>query len=255
MIRSDPLRQEWTTNLPRYWMNNSAFKSHFLNALSVTLPGCERFFIDSVRDYLDDDQVREFVKQEACHSVAHGRYNRWLDEIGLPAARLESEQNHYWHWLNRFHKPWWLAITTAVEHITVIYATVFLEHPELLEQMHPHFREIWQWHSAEEMEHRAVTMDVWKKSGYSHWYRRAAMTLVLPAYFWFVGKNCLKFLAVDGLLWNKETWVDFCDLLFSSRYGVIRRSWSRWMDFYRSDFHPDEHEPVIVPKFIPQSSA
>lgn len=249
MFYSMPLKQDWKKDLPRYWMDNSAFKSHFLNALSVTLPGCEKFFIESVRDHMEDDEVQEFIRQEACHSRAHNRYNRWLDSIGLPASRLEEQQNRYWRWLDRFNKRWWLAITTAIEHVTVIYATVFLESPELLAQMHPHFREIWQWHSAEEMEHRSVTMDVWYRSGYSVWYRRAAMTAVLPAYFWFVGKNCLSFLATDGKLFERQTWLDFCDLLFSKRYGIIRCSWSRWMDFYSSDFHPTDHEAVVISKF------
>lgn len=249
MFRSEPLRQEWHTDLPRYWMNDSPFKSHFLNSLSVTLPGCERFFIESVRDYLNHDDVQEFIKQEACHSKAHSRYNRWLDSIGLPAQELEAEQNRYWRWLDRFNTRWWLAITTAIEHITVVYCSVFLESPELLEQMHPHFREIWQWHSCEEMEHRSVTMDVWRKAGYSEWYRRVALTFVLPAYFWFVGKNCLVFLASDGRLWELKTWRDFYDLLFSKRYGIVRCSWSRWMDFYKGDFHPTDHEPVLIQKF------
>lgn len=247
MFKSQPLRQTWSTDLPRYWMDDSPFKSHFLNALSVTLPGCERFFIEAVSDYSTDDEVREFVRQEACHSRAHGRYNSWLDDIGLPAARLEAEQNRYWTWLRGFDVVWWLAITTAIEHITVVYCTVFLEHPELLECMHPHFREIWRWHSCEEMEHRAVTMDVWRRAGYSDWYRRVALTFVLPAYFWFVGKNCLTFLAVDGKLWRRDTWRDFYDLLFNSRYGVVRCSWSRWMAFYRDDFYPDDG--VLVEKF------
>lgn len=250
MFKSEPLRQEWDNNLPRYWMGESAFKSHFLNALSVTLPGCEKFFIESVRDYVNDAEVQEFIRQEACHSKAHARYNQWLDQIGLPASQLENHQNYYWKWLNHFSKPWWLAITTAIEHVTVIYATVFLERKELLAQMHPHFREIWQWHSCEEMEHRSVTMDVWRETGYSDWYRRAAMTFVLPAYFWFVGKNCLKFLAVDKKLWETQTWSDFVDLLFGKQYGIIRCSWNRWMDFYKKDFHPTDHNAVSIEKFV-----
>lgn len=251
MFKSDPLRQDWTRELPQHWLDSSAFKSHFLDALSITLPGCERFFIQSVREYITDTEVQEFVRQEAAHRAAHADYNRWLTSHGYPVAQLEAVQNARWDLLQRFSPVWQLAVVTAVEHVTVCYAQVFLESPELLASMHPHFREIWQWHSVEETEHAHVTMDLWNRLGYSDWYRRAAMTLVLPAYFWYVGKNCLVLLHQDGLLFRSETWLDFFDLLFSHRHGIIRRSWSRWMSFYQSKFSPGRDQGSNhMPKFV-----
>ena len=41
-------------DLPRYWNDNDAFKTHFMNALSCLFLEGERMFIDAVRDYREE---------------------------------------------------------------------------------------------------------------------------------------------------------------------------------------------------------
>ena len=59
MFQSHLLKQNWDKSLPRNWNDDSPFKTHFLNALSITLPECEKFFIETVRHHTKaiDDPV------------------------------------------------------------------------------------------------------------------------------------------------------------------------------------------------------
>lgn len=250
MFRAELLKQDWGRSLPKYWNDDSPFKTHFLNALSITLPDCEKFFIDTVRPHLHTledgpllSELREFVKQESYHRNAHQYYNNWLDDQGLPASKLQSIANTKWNWvMKNLSNRNRLAITICIEHITVVYASVFLSYPEILHRMHPHFREIWQWHACEEIEHKAVTMDLWNYTKGPDWLKRLAMATTLPVYMWYVGKNTLIFLHCDNQLWKMQTWIDMIHFLFNKRDGVVRRSFKLWMDMLKLDFHPNDHD-------------
>ena len=61
MFKEQPLKQDWEQELPKYYFDNSPVKTHFLNALSITFPHGERFFIDSVKNYkdrIDDEEIK-----------------------------------------------------------------------------------------------------------------------------------------------------------------------------------------------------
>jgi len=249
MFRAERLRQKWDSDLDWYWNDNSAFKTHFLNALSITLPACERFFIDTVKPYLKSanpelkPELIEFIRQEGNHSYAHTHYNDWLEEGGLQVSHLQKTSNKKWRWVRRhLSLKNRLAITICVEHITVCYAAVFLSQPEILDKMSPHFRSLWQYHAVEEIEHKSVTMNLWNQIGGGEWLKRIAMLLVLPTYMWVVGSTTLVFLHRDGQLWRWQTWSDMVHFLFNRSNGVVRRSFLPWLDLFRRDFHPDDHD-------------
>lgn len=250
MFQSKPLTQEWSQSLPKYWNDNSPFKTHFLNALSLTLPECEKFFIETLKHYskqITDPtlklEVKEFVKQESHHRLAHKKYNDWLISQNLPVNRLQNSTNFMWNQVrSKINKRSWLALTICVEHITVVYASVFMSHPEILEKMHPQFEQIWRWHAIEELEHKSVTIDVWNEVEGSNFYKNLAMMLVLPMYMWYVGKNTIVLLHADNQLWKKETWKDMISFLFNKNTGLLNKSFKMWLDFLKKDFHPTDHD-------------
>jgi len=256
MFQAQLLKQDWGKELPRYWNDNSPFKTHFLNALSITLPDCEKFFIETVRHYSKDitdpaqlHEIGEFVKQESHHRHAHKQYNDWLQSQGLPVDRLQASTNAMWDMVRKqIDKRSWLALTICVEHITVVYASVFLSHPEILNNMHPQFEQIWRWHAFEEVEHKSVAMNVWNKTIKNNSYKNVAMMLVLPTYMWYVGKNTLVFLHVDKQLWKWNTWKDMVSFLFNRKTGLITKSLVPWLEFLKKDFHPNDqnHDHILL---------
>ncbi|MBU8540070.1 metal-dependent hydrolase [Falsiroseomonas tokyonensis] len=180
----DSARARGWTKLPR--VNETG-----LNAISFLFPVGEAFFCRSVahyRDRITDPVLRDaadrFIHQEAMHSREHARSNRALQEAKVPGAELES--------LARFllglskavlPRSTQLAMTCAMEHFTAMLAERLLAKRTLYrEGVDPDFANLWLWHAAEEIEHKAVCFDVYDHifgSGFWAWLHRcAAMGMV-----------------------------------------------------------------------------
>lgn len=256
MFQSHLLKQDWEQSLPKYWNDNSPFKTHFLNALSLTLPECEKFFIETVRHCSKEitnpqlaNEIKEFVKQESHHRNAHTHYNNWLQDQGLPAKELQHSSNRMWNFVRQWlDKKSWLALTICVEHITVVYASVFLQYQDILKKMHPQFEQIWRWHAIEELEHKAVAFDTWNAVKGNNLHKNIIMALVLPTYMWYVGKNTIVFLHADKQLWKWQTATDMICFLFNRKTGLLRKSFIPWLEFLSTRFHPNDqdHSKILL---------
>ena len=134
------------TPLPRHWCAGDAFRTAFFNALSMSFPVGEQFFIDAVRNGLKslpaDQQdrykaeVQGFIGQEATHRRIHSLFNGHLDSHGLVndwAPRAERNMQLL-AGSNPLHA---LAITAANEHFTAIFAEWLLRNPDLLAPCEP----------------------------------------------------------------------------------------------------------------------
>src|SRR6476469_5772159 len=92
--------------IARDWCAGDAFRTALFNALSMSFPVGEQFFIDSVRNgfrMLPADrqerfraEVQGFVGQEATHRRLHSLYNAHLASLGLvnrwePRARARLQ--------------------------------------------------------------------------------------------------------------------------------------------------------------------
>jgi hypothetical protein len=168
-----PLKQDWGQSLPKIWVEDSPVSTHFFNALSISFPLGEKFFVDSVKQFKDQitdpallEDVNIFVKQEHWHSFGHKQYNNWLLEQGYP---INSSLLLYEKVINYFKKSrspkGRLNITISLEHITANLGNYILTSPELLDKMHPQFRQLWTWHSTEEIEHKDVAANLMKHIG------------------------------------------------------------------------------------------
>ena len=89
------------------WHGGDPFKTAIFNALSITFPVGERFFIDAVRAFHDDItdpqlllDLRGFIGQEAIHAREHQRYNERLCAArGYDLAALESRSRERIAWI------------------------------------------------------------------------------------------------------------------------------------------------------------
>lgn len=252
MFKEHQLRLDWSQELPKYYFDNSPFKTHLLNALSITFPHGEKFFIDSVKNYKDRitdpeqlDAVTMFVKQENWHRYVHQQYNFWLVKQGLPAEQLEElalkkiEQTKA-----EIGYRGWLSVTASMEHITAIFAEHLLTHPELLNSMHPHFKQLWTWHAIEEIEHKSVAMDTLNAIGGGR--RRRAMILATMNFMWDIAKSTVILLKHDKQLYKWQTLKDACSVLFNTNNGLITGLVAPWFAFMKKDFHPNQHNSTAL---------
>lgn len=230
----------------RHWCGEDAFRTALFNALSMSFPVGEQFFIDAVRAGADRlapaererfrAEVQGFVGQEATHRHLHGLFNGHLasqgyvnDWEGRARARIASLQG-----LDPRHA---LAITAANEHFTALLADWLLRHPEWLDGAEPRLRTLWLWHCAEESEHRSTAFDLYLALGGNlawrrRWFRRVT--------FFFLGdavRQTVANLRRDRLLWRWRTWAGAARFLLG-RGGLVRESVGPWYAYLRRDFHP-----------------
>lgn len=234
----------------RDWNGGDAFRTAFFNALSMSFPLGEQFFMDSVRQgvkTLPEDrrqafaaEVQAFVGQEATHRRLHalfnghlaaqGHVNAWEDRIRERLKRLEG--------LDPRHP---VAITAATEHLTAILADYLLSHPDVLEGAEPRLQTMWQWHSAEESEHRSTAFDVYLAMGGNHRWRVRWLRVVTTFFLSDLLRQTVRNLHHDGRLWQFGTWRSGARFLLG-REGLLRRTFGPWRAYLREGFHPSQQD-------------
>lgn len=234
-------------SLSRDWLDHHAFKTAWMNAMSITFPLGEKFFIDSVRHFADQvadsklkDEIRGFCGQEGFHRREHERYNKALCasrdyNLVYLEGRLEKNIALACKWLSPIER---LAMTAALEHITAIMAEqMLLDSSHLLARAEQPMRELWSWHAAEEMEHKSVAFDVYKAVGGSERMRKTALRRA--SFFLTVDVliGTVHMLRRDGKLWNLRLWRDGWGFLFA-KDGILRLMWPAYKEYFRDNFHP-----------------
>lgn len=229
------------------WFDNHAFKTAWFNAMSITFPLGEKFFIDSVRHFADqiedpklNEDIRGFCGQEGFHRREHQRYNEALCrqrgyDLQVMEGRLErniQRGNKYMTPLQR------LAGTAALEHITAILAESMLsEDDPMIYNTDPAMQALWQWHAAEEMEHKAVAFDVYRAVGGTEKMRKNAMRQATFFLMLDIMMGLVHMLRKDKKLWRLHTWREGWKTLFA-KGGILRRLWPAYKEYYREGFHP-----------------
>lgn len=185
------------------WLGGDEVRSALLDAFSLLLPDGERFFIRAVNDHLkliDEPQlradIRAFSAQEAYHTREHELYNRILlcsglspesayarvrDVLGLAKAKMTR-----------------LSVTVAIEHLTACFGELVFRHAYLEHAVSP-YRDLWTWHALEELEHKAVAFDVFRRAsadffpGKAYFLRCTTLCLEIPGRFrWGKGQDLTR---------------------------------------------------------------
>ena len=255
--KSQPLKQNWDQELPKYWFDNSPFKTHFMNALSIMIPVSEYIVLHTLKEtqpLLTDlelkAQVSHMIAQENWHSFSHKKYNIWLERMDLPAVELSS------NWLvsiisgkkkadKMFGASFWLPVIVAGEHSAACFMEYFLERPALLQQMHPHFRQAWLWHFIEEIEHKGSSMEMWHdtKQIYNRkkWKLNLAHLVQGVRFHSTVLQYTFTLLNRDKQLWKWKTFKDGMSFIFG-RDGLFFNTAGQWCRLFGKNFNPWDHD-------------
>jgi hypothetical protein len=238
-------------------MANSAAATAVINGVSLLFPWGERFFVRSVRHYLDQldpvaeaelrAQIKGFFGQEGRHARAHDRFNEVLRQQGYEVDDLLTRYERIGDWIEARSSPQLrLAVTAAAEHFTAIMAENALR-AGMLDQAAPELRALLAWHAAEEIEHKAVAYDVLQRvaPGYALRVRGLALATLLLGGLW--AWATLSLLRQDGV--GPAAAVRGLRALRrrAARAGVtpaepiVRRVFARGIrEYLRRDFHPDQ---------------
>jgi len=231
------------------WAGGSPFITACYNALSITFPAGEKFFIDSVRHFAGQitdpklqQEIRGFCGQEGFHRREHQRYNESLcRQRGYDLQRLEGRITRRISWVSQVFSPArQLAATAGLEHITAIFAEQLLGQPKWTAAMPAAMRDLWRWHALEETEHKAVAFDVYKAVGGSEGIRRRALTIGSLHLIAHMLHGAIDMLRHDRQLWKLRTLRDAWTFLLSSN-GLLRATWPAYKQYFAADFHPWRH--------------
>jgi hypothetical protein len=231
--------------VPKHWVAGNAAATAISNGINLLFPHGERFFVRSVKRYLDriDDpelraDVKAFFKQEGHHAHAHDEFNAILRAQGYEIDEFLTTYKRLTDWLeSKLPHEMHLAITAAAEHFTATLAEGAFKY-QVLDACDPRMQQLLAWHAAEEIEHKSVAFDVLQEVDPSYRLRVAGLvyaTITLGG-FWFWAANSL--LKQDGLTWRQA----IAQLrALPRRNPVIRRVFVHGIRQYlRRDFHPDQ---------------
>lgn len=246
----------------RHWCAGDPFRSAFFNALSMSFPVGEQFFIDAVRGGFKalpaaeqepfKAEVQGFIGQEATHRRLHALYNEQLARLGYVNA-WEVRAKKQLGLLEQSNIRHWLAITAANEHFTAIFAEWLLRNPDVLGTQDERLATLWLWHSAEESEHRSTAFDLYRALGGDEtwrlrWFRRVSFGFSLD-----VLRQTTANLRQDGALWRLATWKSGISFFFGKQ-GLVRQIYKPWKDYMQSDFHPSHHDDVRSREWLAANS-
>ncbi|MEM9188447.1 MAG: metal-dependent hydrolase [Myxococcota bacterium] len=196
-IRPRNTRIGFSDAIAKHWFGGSAVATHLINGVNLLFPEGERFFVRSVRAYLDEvtperrDEVVAFFRQEGSHAREHERYFAILEAQGYEIRPFLEDFKRILRRVERMSPPQLrLAVTAATEHFTAVMAENAFIDRRMFDESDPVMRDLLLWHAAEEIEHKAVAYDVLQE--------------VAPAYLW----RLLGLLVAAGMLsyfWSRAT--------------------------------------------------
>lgn len=240
---------------PRFYYKNNPFSTHFINALHIVFPTGERFFVNSVlkhqKEITDDKlkkQVRNFCGQEGVHSAMHEKFWKILDENGYIIKGYENHIDKLLHKIiakieiegTRINNID-LTATVCLEHFTALFGHALFEHVELNQNIVPKdMAELFQWHAAEEIEHKNVAFDVFQKVDKDEHIKRVTLMPIVTALLYFylgIGTMMLMYQDRKHIHLSKlpKQFYDFATGLFSDLHGDLIKE---YFSFFKKDFHP-----------------
>ncbi|HXG29814.1 MAG TPA: metal-dependent hydrolase [Nevskiales bacterium] len=233
-------------DIPKYWLDNDPFKTRFFDAMSLTFPEGEKFFIQCVRDFRDRitdpklaAQVKDFIYQEGQHGMVHTRFNDRLKAQGIDVDGHLKFQKHLMFevFRGRFSREFTLGQTAAAEHLTALMAHGFFS-SGIMEKADPRIRAMYAWHAVEEIEHKAVAFDVLTRVAKAGYFTRIFSfmftTFSFPFHVFLIMNHMFR---VDGLknrwrLWLKGLWWLY------GWGGLYPRLIPHYLAYFLPGFHP-----------------
>lgn len=237
---------------PRWWHGGDPIATTFYNALSLTFPTGEAFFVQSVRHYINEvpeplrSQVADFAQQEAYHSREHMAFNRQVANAGYETKALEQLIREDMLPTKDLPPEVNLAATAALEHFTAVLAHAWLSDERHFKGCPPEIRRLWLWHSLEEVEHKGVAFDTFMHvtrdlSPFKRWMFRVMVMLQVTGDFWRERIRDFHLLfqqdGIDTPATMRRLWAY---LLFKP--GAIRQVFLPYLTYYLPGFHPWKHD-------------
>lgn len=243
-VRPRKIKFQFSPDIPKLWLRNSSIMTHFMNGLNLFLSEFEQFMVGVLKSELHtlsdpalQAQIRGLIGQEMSHSCAHRWYNQTLREQGyhieayLNGVHVVTEKV-----MERLGGKIGLATIAGFEHCTAVLAEIGLKY-NMLEEAHPTMKSLWEWHAAEELEHKTLAFEFLQAIDNRYGLRVLGAILGATIVVLFsLGGMIFLTLQDPGCL-RLQTLSDGVKL-FLTEYKLIPRSLVRFFWYFKPDFHP-----------------
>jgi uncharacterized protein len=149
---------------------------------------------------------------------------------------------------NRLSIKFKLAMIAGVEHFTNVIAELTLKE-ELFAEAEPIMKELFEWHSAEEIEHKTVAYDVLQNVTKSYFIRLIGIVLAYTFVLSFVNLGLVMMLYQDKKLLNVKTWQEMLQFFFTKEKFLFKVIWQS-LDYFKINFHPLERDNLFLIKRV-----
>ena len=234
----------------RHWCGGDAFRTAWFNALSMSFPQGEQFFIDSVRAGVQtlpeaerarfEPAIKAFIGQEATHRRIHALFNAHLAARGL-VNHWEVRAQRRIRTLDGADVRAAVGATAATEHLTAILAEHLLSDGSALQGAPARWSTLWLWHASEETEHRATAFDLYRALDGNEKWRLRLFRLVTWHFLTDALRQTVNNLWHDGSLWRASTWASGWRFLLGPQ-GLVRAMAGPWRRYLRAEFHPSQQD-------------
>jgi uncharacterized protein len=239
-------------DIPRHWFHGEAAVTHLLNTYTLLVPDNEGFYIRTLNEALPKlqdlvlrSQVRAFSRQEGQHGVAHRRCWEVLEAQGYRYRGFVRLADRIAFGVVTRVAPLNLrvAMVACVEHLNAAIAHEYLAR-NLMHGVAPRLRAVFEWHFAEEIEHKAVSFDVLQTFRHAYALRLLGAMLVVPIFYLLTSVGALMLMAQDGSVWRARTWRAWLSHAGPGR-DMTRRMFGHIRRYLRPSFRPwtldDDH--------------
>lgn len=174
---------DFDRSLP-HWSEKEPEFSQINNAASTVLPHLEPYLIKVLRrakeklvEGQDDELLAEmdlFIRQEANHYKLHQKYNETLYANGYPGLKAYEQKlaDDFKGFLAERSLKFNVAYSEGFESLGIIQAEFIFNHAgSWVDGADNSVRTLWEWHLAEEYEHRRVCYDLYKRLYGGYLYR------------------------------------------------------------------------------------
>jgi uncharacterized protein len=237
----------FSESIPKYFDSGNAVLTAEWNALALSIPVGERFFIRSIQRIASQAkspglklQISGFIGQEAMHARETNRSTELLGKRGFPVQQYQA----WYDGVIKFWERWLpfpnvhLASTAAAEHYTTALS-IWLLSSHYGGGLPPAIRDLWTWHCAEELEHKALAFDLLQEVSPCGYLRRVTSYFIPLALVWWSYRKALRLLLKwEGL--SRAQIREERKLARKIRIPLFSWRLPHLWDFLKPRFHPND---------------
>jgi predicted metal-dependent hydrolase len=186
-----------------------------VDGVSLLMPYAEPYFVRTIRAALPDldadlrATAAAFCAQESRHQGEHRRFNDRLADGRPGIARLERWIDRTYGWLER-HRSHRFSLAFAAASETIAFSIARWadrHHHELFDDVDEATATLFQWHLAEEVEHKSVAFDVYAAVDGSRHRHVAAAATTFTILAWFTVLTLFTLLFGSGRWRSPGCWI------------------------------------------------